>query len=96
MRAGWAKGSAARADTTITAGVLYRPKSGIGEFGGALGWESLSDESLGGQTAAEIFFRWDVTPYLALTPSVQVLIDPALNQSDDVIFLGGVRARVTF
>jgi porin len=96
IRAGWAEGSAARANVMITAGVLYRPNGDIGEFGGALGWESLSDDSLGDQTAAEIFFRWDLTPYLSLTPSVQVLIDPALNQSEDVIILGGIRARVTF
>lgn len=96
VRAGWADGAAARADVAVIAGMLYRPESGIGEFGGAFGWESLSDDSLGNQKAAEVFFRWDVTPNFSLTPSVQALIDPALNQSDDVIILGGVRARVSF
>jgi len=96
VRAGWADGEASRADATVVAGLLYRPESGIGEFGSALGWESLSGFGLGDQKAAEVFFRWDVTRNFSLTPSIQVLIDPALNQSDDVIILGGVRARVSF
>ena len=96
IRAGWAEGSAARADATVIGGMLYRPGNGIGEFGGALGWESLSGSGLGDQTAAEVFFRWDVNPHFALTPSVQMLFDPALNPSDDVIVLGGIRARLSF
>lgn len=95
-RVGWADGEASRADATILAGMLYRPESGIGEFGGALGWESLSNDTLGDQTAAELFFRWDVSPNFSLTPSVQVLIDPALNPPDDLLVLGGLRARVSF
>lgn len=96
MRAGWAEGSAARADATVVGGMLYRPGNGIGEFGCALGWESLSRNDLQDQTAAEIFFRWDVNPHVSLTPSVQVLFNPALNSSDDAVVLGGVRARFSF
>ena len=40
--------------------------------------------------------RWDVIPHFSLTPSVQVLFDPALNPSDDAIVLGGIRARFNF
>lgn len=96
MRAGWADGTAARADATVVGGVLYRPSNGIGEFGGALGWESLSGTGLGDQTAAEVFFRWDVNPHVSFTPSLQVLFNPALNPSDDAIVLGGIRARFNF
>jgi hypothetical protein len=76
--------------------MLYRLGNGIGEFGGAWGWESLSGDGLRDQKAAEVFFRWDVSPNFSLTPSVQALIDPALNQSNDIIVLGGIRARVSF
>ncbi|MEP4077756.1 carbohydrate porin [Haloferula sp.] len=96
VRAGWAEGSAARADATVIAGMLYRFSNGLGELGAALGWESLSGSGLGNQKAAEFFFRWDVTPSFALTPSIQVLLDPALNPSDDTIVLGGLRARLNF
>ena len=96
MRAGWAEGAAARADATVIGGVLYRFGNGIGELGGTLGWESLSRQGLRDQKTSEIFFRWDVTPNLSLTPSVQILIDPALNPSDDVVLLGGFRTRVSF
>lgn len=96
MRAGWAEGSAARADATVIAGMLYRFDNGLGELGAAAGWESLSGGGLGYQGSAELFFRWDVTPSFAITPSIQVLFDPALNSSDDTIVLGGVRARINF
>lgn len=96
MRTGWAEGAASRADATVVGGMVYRPGNGIGEFGAALGWESLSGDGLGDQTAAEIFFRWDLNSHFSLTPSVQVLFDPALNPSDDAIVLGGVRARFSF
>jgi porin len=96
VRAGWAEGAAARADANLVGGVLYRLGNGLGELGGALGWESLSGKGLTDQKTAEVFFRWDVTPNLSLTPSVQILMDPALNPSDDVIVLGAIRARVSF
>ena len=96
LRAGWADGTASRADASVVAGVLYRPQSGIGELGLALGWESLSDDSLQDQKAAEVFFRWDATRNFSITPSLQVLFDPALNPRDDTILLGGIRARVNF
>lgn len=96
FRAGWAEGSAARADGTVIGGLLYRFSNGIGELGAALGWESLSGEGLRDQKTSEFFFRWDVTPNLSLTPSFQILLDPALNPSDDTVLLGAFRARVSF
>lgn len=96
VRLGLAEGEAARADGTVVLGALYRPANEIGELGLAFGWESLSDDSLGDQKALEAFFRWDVNRNFSLTPSLQVLIDPALNPSDDIVLVGGVRARFNF
>lgn len=75
---------------------MYRLSNGVGEIGGAVGWESLSGEGLKDQKASEIFFRWDVTPHLSLTPSAQILIDPALNPTEDFVAVVAMRLRVTF
>ena len=48
------------------------------------------------QYAAEVYFRWQVADEIAITPSVQLLIDPALNPDEDQIWVGGVRMRVAF
>jgi hypothetical protein len=31
----------------------------------------------------------------AVTPSVQLIVDPALNPDEDVVVVGGLRARLT-
>lgn len=96
IRAGVSKGSVARADRSITFGTLYRPDSKIGEFGFALGWESLSDTSLGEQRAAEAFFRWDVTDNLQIASSVQAIFDTPLSAGNETELVFGLRTRVTF
>ena len=48
------------------------------------------------QVATEVFYKWQLSQNLALTPSIQVLFNPALNPDDDVISVFGLRARVTF
>lgn len=96
MRAGWADGETARADTSVVVGMLYRPDNQIGELGVAWGCESLSEPGLGEQQAIEVFFRYIVLSNLAITPSLQVLIDPAQNPSHDKVLVGGLRARVNF
>jgi carbohydrate-selective porin OprB len=95
-RMGWSQGKAPRSNTSIVAGMLYRPVNGIGGLGVAWGWESLSDPSLGKQQAAEVFFRYNILSNLAITPSLQVPIDPAQNPAHNTVPVAGLRARVNF
>ena len=46
------------------------------------------------QVATEVFYRWQLSQNLAFTPSIQVLIDPALNPDDDVVTVFGLRLRI--
>jgi porin len=48
------------------------------------------------QYAAEVYFRWQVADEIAITPSMQFLIDPALNPDEDTLWVAGVRARLAF
>lgn len=47
------------------------------------------------QVATELFYKWQLSQNLALTPSIQVLFNPAANPVDDVISVFGLRLRVT-
>ena len=47
------------------------------------------------QVATELFYKWQLSQNLALTPSVQVLVDPVGNAADDVVTVWGLRLRLT-
>ncbi|MGB5328114.1 MAG: carbohydrate porin, partial [Gammaproteobacteria bacterium] len=44
----------------------------------------------------EVYYRWQVAEEIAITPSVQLLIDPALNPEEDTLWVFGLRARFAF
>jgi porin len=47
------------------------------------------------QQVSELFYRFQFSQGIALTPSVQLLIDPANNPNEDRIWVVGIRARIT-
>ena len=47
------------------------------------------------QQVSELFYRWQLSQGIAITPSVQLLIDPANNPFEDRIWVAGIRARLT-
>ena len=46
------------------------------------------------QFTSEVFYRFQLTQFLALTPDVQLIVDPALNPGQDVVAFFGIRLRV--
>ena len=42
----------------------------------------------------ELFWRWQLGEQLAVTPDLQLLINPANNPDEDRIWLFGLRARL--
>ena len=48
------------------------------------------------QREVEAFHRFKIAQNLAVTTSVQYLVDPAFNPNDDEIWLFGLRVRLTF
>ena len=48
------------------------------------------------QWNVETFYRFHVTPNLAITPDLQYIKDPSLNPGVDSLWVAGLRARVTF
>jgi len=95
VRAGWSDGLAPLMNNTATLGLLHYVSDRSDLVGLAGNWGNPSDNSLRDQYTGELFWRVQFAQNLAITPSVQLLIDPALNPEEDQIWIGGVRARFT-
>jgi porin len=62
-------------------------------LGVSASWGSPPDDSLPDQKTFEAFWRFQLSQGLALTPSIQLLKDPAFNEEEDTIWVIGFRAR---
>ncbi len=95
VRAGWSKGSAPIYNETYSLGVVRRVRRNSDEVGLAINWGDPPDSSLSSQTTGEFFYRLQLSKGIAITPSVQLLKDPALNPTEDTIWVWGIRFRLT-
>ncbi len=59
-------------------------------------WAEPADRTLRNQKAIDMFYRVQVTPEIAVSPTLQVIFDPARNPMEDRVTVGGVRTRFTF
>ena len=96
FRFGWADGNAPLMHRAATMGILKSIKYRGDLFGIAASWEDPSNRSLREQNSLESFYRIQLSQNLSITPSIQVLVDPALNPNDDAITVFGLRARLEF
>ena len=64
--------------------------------GVALSWSRPAERALPDQWNAEIFYRLQLTSTMQLTPSVQLIVDPAENPAEDAIAVFSLRARLEF
>ena len=81
----------------LSAGIGYRPPSASADlFGIAGGWTDPANDNLRDQFTFETFYRYQLTPNLAITPDVQVVFNPSLNPTIDSQLILGLRLRATF
>ncbi|MEM8700708.1 MAG: carbohydrate porin [Pseudomonadota bacterium] len=93
LRAGFSQGEAALYKTTVSAGVgLYTRQTDL--IGVGLNWSDPGDAFDEHQYTAEVFYRLTVSPNLAITPSVQLIANPALNPGEDSLAIFGLRGRI--
>ena len=95
-RLGFSKGSAPIYNESITLGMIYKFLYRSDLFGIAANHGSPPDSGLDDQTSIETFWRFQFSENLAITPSVQLILDPALNPVDDKVWVWGARFRLTF
>ena len=94
FRIGWSDGDAPLMNKTATVGFTHRfHKSDLMGFG--FNWGDPSDNALRDQYSTELFYRFQFAQNIALTPSIQLLIDPALNHDENQIWIFGLRMRWT-
>lgn len=59
-------------------------------------WGKPSKNELREQYTSELFYRFQVSQNLAITPDLQLIINPAENPKDDTIAVFGLRMRLVF
>jgi porin len=96
VRAGWSEGSAPIYNRSATAGLIYKFLFRSDLVGIGLNWGDPSTETSREQKTIEAFWRVQFAQNFSITPSVQWLIDPALNPEHDLIYVAGLRMRLAF
>jgi len=59
-------------------------------------WSRPTNGALDDQGVIDAYYRVQVTPQVALSPTVQMVIDPVRNQDEDVVWIMGLRTRFNF
>jgi porin len=65
-------------------------------YGIGLGMGRSSQESSRWQGVAEIYYRWQVTKELMVTPDLQLIIGRTADQDDNIQIVAGIRGGFTF
>lgn len=100
LRGGYSEDGGALLESSISVGLGWQPNSGPGQdvLGIGLNWGRPNEDSFGpgldDQWTAEVFYRLNLGKHIALTPSVQLIANPALDPGKDVIGAFGLRARI--
>lgn len=98
IRGGYADDGGSLLQKSVSAGLGYQAVAGRDLLGIAFNWgepnESTFVPGLNDQYTAELFYRFQLTEQFAITPDLQLLIDPALNPVEDQIWVFGLRARL--
>ena len=95
FRFGYSDGDAGLMQTIFSTGIGVRRENndvtGIG-----ISFGKPADGTLRDQFTSEWFHRFQLTQFLAVTPDIQLIANPALNSSEDVLALFGIRLRAAF
>jgi porin len=93
VRGGYTKDSGSLLETSLSAGVGYQPVPMRGVIGAGVNWGKPNGGG-SNQISSELFWRYQLTKEIALTPSLQYIHNPALNPTEDNLFAFGLRVRV--
>ncbi len=97
VRGGYSEDSGSLLEKSMTVGVGYQPIPMRGIIGLGLNWGKPNQTSFDGaddQYTTELFWRYQLTKELAVTPSIQYIKDPALNQEEDRLWAYNLRVRI--
>ena len=95
-RLGFSEGSAPIYNENATLGMIHKLAVRSDLLGISVNWGDPPASVLPEQTTLEAFWRIQIAQNLAVTPSVQLLKNPALNTVQDEVWVVGLRTRLTF
>ena len=82
---------------SVSARIGFQAVPGRDLLGVAVNWGRPNQDTFGpglrDQWTFELFYRWQILREVALTPNLQLLIDPALNPDESTIWMLGLRLR---
>lgn len=100
VRVGYADGSGAPVDRSVSTGFAYYPQDNQGVLGFGVNWAHPNRETFGSNTrhqySLEAYYRLQLDNHLTITPDIQLIKDPATNRERDFIWVAGLRARFSF
>jgi len=98
IRGGYADDGGTLLEKSLSLGFGYSTFGGRDELGVAANWGQPNENSFGpglkDQYVLEAFYRYQLTKQLAITPDIQLIIDPANNPNHDQLWIWGLRARL--
>jgi len=97
IRGGYTEDSGSLLEGSVTTGLGYQPVPMRGVIGVGFNWgkpNQMSFEGADDQYTTELFWRYQLTKEIAVTPSLQYIKDPALNQGEDSLWAYSLRVRI--
>lgn len=96
IRYGYASGGVTQLEHFASAGFGIEDAFGFSDdvFGVSVGWGRPSNPQFRDQYSSEVFYRMQVTPNFAVTPNVQLILDPATDPTSDSLGVFSLRARL--
>jgi porin len=98
LRAGYADEGGSLMESSVSAGFGYQAVGSRDLLGFAANWGKPNadtwGEGLRDQYTLELFYRLQLAEQLAITPDLQMLINPSNNPDHDSIWVYGIRARL--
>ena len=95
LRAGYSWGGASRLEAMVSTGFGWRVTERDDLIGLGLSWGKPPESPARDQYTAELFYRFQLVQHVVITPDFQLILDPAHNPGEDVIYVVGVRARLS-
>ena len=84
-------GAGVAAESAASIGIEYAPRNDQAWSLGA-GWAKPTGEGLGDEYVIETSYKFQLWPFLSLTPDLQFLMNPANNPDESSVWVFGLRA----
>jgi porin len=97
VRFAYTKDAGSLLQKALAFGVGYQPKLGGDLMSFGYSWGQSNETTFGvaeDQHTFEFFYRLQLSERIAITPDIQFVVNPALNNQQNSIFIYGIRSRI--